>query len=128
MQPRDRNAPRCSQPVDLARAFLQGEMLLPMLETRVKEGNRPAGLRVGSIYRIAFINVAGPAAHGPVGLMVRTSTNGRNDMFHLEGKVEDSFRRSAVFTTVACAARNQRVMGVHRPKAALSAAARLPAA
>lgn len=128
VQPRDRGAARCSQPVDFARAFIQGEVLLPLLETRVEEGNRPPGLRVESLHRIAFVNITGATAQGPVGLMVSTSTKTRSDMFDLERKVEDSFGCAAVFTPVARALRYPRVTGVHRPRAALRAAARLPAA
>jgi hypothetical protein len=128
VQPCDGGPASCSQAVELACAFIQGEVLFPLLETRVKEGDRPAGLRVESLYRIAFVHIARPTAQGPVGLMVSTSADARSDMFHFERKVEDSFRRAAVFTTVARAPRYQRVMGVHRPRAALRAAARLPAA
>ena len=127
-QPCHCGTPDCSHAVYQAGDILHSKVLLPTLKTRVKEGDCPGGLRVDSINRIALVQVAGAATQGPVRLVFNSAVNARSDMFDLERKVKDRFRRAAILTPVTGALGHQRVVGVHRPKAALSAAARLPAA
>jgi len=118
---------RC-YPVHHAAGFIHSKVVLPPLQTGVKQRNCPAGLRVGSINRIALVQIAGAATQSPVGLVLSSAVNARGDMFNLERKVKDGFGRATILTPVTSTLRHQRVVGIHRPKAALSAAARFPAA
>ena len=120
--------PDRSHAVHQAGDFIHSKVLLPTLKTRVKEGDCRGGLRVGSINRSALVQIAGAATQSSVGLVISAPMNAWIDMFNFERKVEDGFRRATILTPVTGALGHQRVVGIHRPKAALNAAARLPAA
>ena len=71
------------------------------------------GVGVGFPGMIALANVARATGQCQVQIGVRATGPGRDDVFDLKRKVEDSLGRAAVFTTVTSPLGNGRVVRIH---------------
>src|SRR5919108_2669768 len=96
------------------RAFgIDAKVLLPGVTPRMEQSHLDLACLVLPHLKVRLEKVAGMAGQGEILEVVRTAMRLWKDMFYLERKVEDGFRRMTVFATVHRAFGNNRVQWVH---------------
>ena len=75
----------------------------------MEQGNLALAYLVLPCLKVRLEKVAGVAGQGEILEVIRTAVRLWEDMFHLERKIEDGFRRMTVLATVHRAFGNDRV-------------------
>jgi hypothetical protein len=103
-------------------------MLLPAVLAGIEKRHHLSCLRISRFEPVAFEQIATAATQRQIGIVIGASVAGWDNVFNFERKIENCFRSLTVLASMSRSASNARIMGIHRPKSASSAAALSPEA